>query len=70
MKYLPLVILAVLVMAFIIGCASRGTVTQDITSGNSQQAAVQQSDVVTQATAQVDSAIIDDSEEVQIGEMI
>jgi len=70
MKYLPLVILAVLMAAFIIGCVSKGTTTQDASSGDSAQAATEPAEVVTQATAQVESAMIDDSQEVQIGEMI
>ena len=63
MKYLPLMILAVLMMGLIVGCAN--TVTPEPVKATTDTATV-----ATEAGNAVNSAVIDDTQEVQIGEMI
>ena len=63
MKYLPWIILAILMMGLIVGCASTGTPP-------TSSATTDTATVATEAGNAVNSAVIDDTQEVQIGEMI
>ena len=72
MKSLPLIILAVLLMGFIMGCAGNlppEKLTTVTPSGESSQAS-QTNQVSSEATNQVDTTVLDDTDTVQIGEMV
>jgi hypothetical protein len=72
MRYLPLILLAVLMMGLIVGCANTGTPEpiKTTTPTTATAAGTTTATVATEAGNAVDSTVIDDSQEVQIGEMI
>ncbi len=64
-----LIAIAVLVLALFAGCAGTRTEGDSSLDGENQET-VTQEDVAAQAEAQIDANLIEDTDDVEIGEMI
>jgi hypothetical protein len=69
MRYLPLIILTVLMMGLIMGCTGN-VPPEKLTTVTTPGESVQASQVSSEASSQVDTTVLDDTDTVQIGEMI
>ena len=70
MKYLTLIILAIVALAFVAGCTSKAPVVPAQQTTPTQAAAASDQQVVADASSQVDSSLINSSDSVDIGAMI